>query len=125
MGQDGHDRGAKVVATAFADLGFEVHMGELFETAPEVAAHVGELRVDAVGVSSLAAGHRTLVPELIAELRRQGMGEVMVIVGGVIPEQDYAFLREAGVAEIFGPGTNVLEAAAAVLDRIEGRLSNR
>ena len=125
MGQDGHDRGAKVIATAFADLGFTVHIGELFETAPEVAAHVGELRVDSVGVSSLAAGHKTLVPELIAELHDKGLGDVTVIVGGVIPPEDYGFLRDAGVAEIFGPGTNVLEAAAAVLDRIEGRLSNR
>jgi methylmalonyl-CoA mutase len=125
MGQDGHDRGAKVIATAFADLGFDVHMGELFETAAEVADHVAGLAVDAVGVSSLAAGHNTLVPELIAELRARGLEEVTVIVGGVIPEQDYGFLRAAGVAEIFGPGTNVLEAAAAVLDRIEGRLSNR
>jgi methylmalonyl-CoA mutase len=125
MGQDGHDRGAKVIASAFADLGFAVHMGDLFETAPEVAAHVGELAVDAVGVSSLAAGHKTLVPELVAELSRRGLGDTTVIVGGVIPPEDYAFLREAGVAEIFGPGTNVLEAAFAVLDRIEGRLSNR
>jgi methylmalonyl-CoA mutase len=125
MGQDGHDRGAKVIATAFADLGFEVHMGELFETPPEAAAHVAELRVDAVGVSSLAAGHKTLVPELIAELRARGQGDAMVIVGGVIPAEDYAFLRDAGVAEIFGPGTNVLEAAFSVLNQIEGRLSNR
>ncbi len=125
MGQDGHDRGAKVIATAFADLGFEVHMGDLFETAPEVTAHVKDLRVHVVGVSSLAAGHKTLVPELIGELKASGLGDVTVIVGGVIPPEDYAFLREAGVAEIFGPGTNVLEAAAAVLDRIEGRLSNR
>jgi methylmalonyl-CoA mutase len=125
MGQDGHDRGAKVIATAFADLGFAVHLGDLFETAPEVATHVAELRVDAVGVSSLAAGHRTLVPELVAELRARGLGEVTVIVGGVIPQEDYAFLREAGVAEIFGPGTNVLEAASAVLDQIEGRRRNR
>jgi methylmalonyl-CoA mutase len=125
MGQDGHDRGAKVIATAFADLGFTVHMGDLFETAPEVATHVGELKVDAVGVSSLAAGHKTLVPELIGELRNAGLGEVTVIVGGVIPPEDYAFLREAGVAEIFGPGTNVLEAAFSVLDQIEGRLTNR
>ena len=125
MGQDGHDRGAKVIATAFADLGFVVHMGDLFETAPEVAGHVAELKVDAVGVSSLAAGHKTLVPELIAELRGRGLGDVTVIVGGVIPEQDYGFLREAGVAEIFGPGTNVLEAAFSVLNQIEGRLSNR
>jgi methylmalonyl-CoA mutase len=125
MGQDGHDRGAKIIASAFADLGFDVHMGDLFETAPEVADHVATLGVDAVGVSSLAAGHKTLVPELIAELRARGLGEVTVIVGGVIPEQDYAFLRAAGVAEIFGPGTNVLEAAFSVLNQIEGRLSNR
>lgn len=125
MGQDGHDRGAKVIATAFADLGFTVHMGDLFETAPEVADHVAELKVDAVGVSSLAAGHKTLVPELISELRGRGLGDVTVIVGGVIPEQDYDFLRQAGVAEIFGPGTNVLEAAFSVLNQIEGRLSNR
>jgi methylmalonyl-CoA mutase len=125
MGQDGHDRGAKVIATAFADLGFVVHMGDLFETAPEVADHVRELKVDAVGVSSLAAGHKTLVPELISELQGRGLGDVTVIVGGVIPEQDYEFLRQAGVAEIFGPGTNVLEAAFSVLNQIEGRLSNR
>lgn len=125
MGQDGHDRGAKVIATAFADLGFTVHMGDLFETAPEVATHVAELKVDAVGVSSLAAGHKTLVPELIAELQGRGLGDVTVIVGGVIPEQDYDFLRQSGVAEIFGPGTNVLEAAFSVLNQIEGRLSNR
>ncbi|MGV3492120.1 MAG: methylmalonyl-CoA mutase [Devosia sp.] len=125
MGQDGHDRGAKIIATAFADLGFVVHMGDLFETAPEVADHVRELKVDAVGVSSLAAGHKTLVPELIGELRGRGLGDVTVIVGGVIPEQDYDFLHAAGVAEIFGPGTNVLEAAFSVLNQIEGRLSNR
>jgi methylmalonyl-CoA mutase len=125
IGQDGHDRGAKVIATAFADLGFDVHMGELFETPAEAADHVAELKVDAVGVSSLAAGHRTLVPELIDELRARGLGDVTVVVGGVIPEQDYRFLREAGVAEIFGPGTNVLEAAFSVLNQIEGRLSNR
>ena len=125
MGQDGHDRGAKVIASAFADLGFDVHMGDLFETAPEVAAHAAELEVDAVGVSSLAAGHRTLVPELIEALKTRGLGNVTVIVGGVIPPEDYQFLREAGVAEIFGPGTNVLEAAFAVLDQIQGRLRNR
>jgi methylmalonyl-CoA mutase len=125
MGQDGHDRGAKVIASAFADLGFDVHMGDLFETAPEVVSHVTALKVDAVGVSSLAAGHKTLVPELIGELRAKELGDVIVIVGGVIPPEDYGLLRDAGVAEIFGPGTNVLEAAFAVLDRIEGRLSNR
>jgi methylmalonyl-CoA mutase len=125
MGQDGHDRGAKVIASAFADLGFNVHMGDLFETAPEVAAHVDELQVDAVGVSSLAAGHKTLVPELIEALKDRDLGEVTVIVGGVIPEQDYEFLFDCGVAGIFGPGTNVLSAAFSVLSQIEGRLSNR
>ena len=98
---------------------------DLFETAPEVAAHVADLKVDAVGVSSLAAGHKTLVPELIGELNSRGLGDVTVIVGGVIPPEDYPFLRAAGVAEIFGPGTNVLEAAFSVLNQIEGRLSNR
>jgi len=125
MGQDGHDRGAKIIASAFADLGFVTHMGDLFETAPEVAAHVDTLKVDAVGVSSLAAGHKTLVPELIAALRAREIGDVTVVVGGVIPEPDYAFLYEAGVAAIFGPGTNVLDAAFSVLNEIEGRLSNR
>lgn len=125
MGQDGHDRGAKVIATAFADLGFEVHMGALFETPQEVAAHAEEFRVDAVGVSSLAAGHMTLVPELIGALKAHKLDDVAVFVGGVIPATDYDFLREAGVTEIFGPGTNVLDAAFSVLDRIEGKLSNR
>jgi len=125
MGQDGHDRGAKIIATAFADMGFGVHFGSLFATAEEVAAHVAEIDVDMVGISSLAAGHKTLVPELISLLRAQDMGDVPVIVGGVIPPQDYDFLYEAGVAEIFGPGTNVLEAAFAALNRIEGRLGNK
>jgi methylmalonyl-CoA mutase len=125
MGQDGHDRGAKIIASAFADLGFVVHMGDLFETATEVAAHVDEFRVDAVGVSSLAAGHKTLVPELIEALKQRELGDVTVIVGGVIPEQDYDFLYDAGVAGIFGPGTNILAAAHSVLNEIEGRLSNR
>lgn len=125
MGQDGHDRGAKIIASAFADLGFSVHMGDLFETAPEVAAHADELKVDAVGVSSLAAGHKTLVPELIQALKDREMGDVTVVVGGVIPEPDYEFLYEAGVAAIYGPGTNVLDAAFSVLNEIEGRLSNR
>jgi methylmalonyl-CoA mutase len=125
MGQDGHDRGAKVIATAFADMGFEVHIGALFETPEEVAAHAEELKVDAVGVSSLAAGHKTLVPELVAALHARGLDDVAVIAGGVIPETDYQFLRDAGVAEIFGPGTNVLEAAFSVLNRVEGRLSNQ
>lgn len=125
MGQDGHDRGAKVIASAFADMGFAVHFGSLFETAAEVAVHVEEMGVDAVGVSSLAAGHKTLVPELINILRDHDLGDVPVIVGGVIPPEDYDFLRDAGVAEIFGPGTNVLEAAFAVMNRVEGRLTNQ
>lgn len=125
MGQDGHDRGAKVIATAFADMGFSVHMGALFETPAEVAAHADALKVDAVGVSSLAAGHKTLVPELMAALRDRGLEDVTVFVGGVIPSADYDFLRDAGVSAVFGPGTNVLDAAFAVIDRIEGKLSNR
>jgi len=125
MGQDGHDRGAKIIASAFADMGFGVHFGALFATAKEVADHVGEMEVDAVGISSLAAGHKTLVPELIELMRKRNMGDVPVIVGGVIPESDYQFLFDAWVAEIFGPGTNVLEAAFAVLNRIEKRLSNK
>ncbi len=124
MGQDGHDRGAKVIATAFADMGYAVHYGALFATAEEVAGHVRDMGVDAVGVSSLAAGHKTLVPELIELLRGMDLDDVPVVVGGVIPETDYDFLYAAGVSEIFGPGTNVLEAANKVLDRIEGRLTN-
>src|SRR3569833_2722259 len=100
-------------------------MCDLFDSAPDVAEHVRDLKVDAVGVSSLAAGHKTLVPELIAGLSRRGLADTTVIVGGVIPPEDYGFLRVVGVAEIFGPGTNVLDAANAVLDKIEGRLSNR
>ncbi len=125
MGQDGHDRGAKIIATAFADMGFLVHFGALFETAEEVANHVHEMGVDAVGISSLAAGHKVLVPELIVQMKRLGLDDVPVVVGGVIPEGDYQFLFDAGVAEIFGPGTNVLQAAFSVLNRIEGRLSNK
>ncbi len=125
MGQDGHDRGAKIIATAFADMGFGVHFGSLFETAEEVAGHTKKMAVDAVGVSSLAGGHKTLVPELIAHMRANGQGDVPVIVGGVIPETDYDFLFEAGVAQIFGPGTNVLEAAFKVLNSIEGKETNQ
>ncbi|WDR02132.1 methylmalonyl-CoA mutase [Devosia algicola] len=125
MGQDGHDRGAKIIASAFADLGFDVQIGALFETAAEVADQAGDLRVDAIGVSSLAAGHKTLVPALIDALQARGLGHIAVIVGGVIPEADYDFLHEAGVVEIFGPGTNVLEAAYAVLGQIEGKLTNK
>jgi methylmalonyl-CoA mutase len=115
MGQDGHDRGAKVIATAFADLGFDVDVGPLFQTPEEVARDAVENDVHVVGVSSQAAGHKTLVPELLAQLRKQGGGEILVVCGGVIPPQDYDFLHDAGVAAVFGPGTNVPEAAAKVL----------
>ena len=125
MGQDGHDRGAKVIATAFADLGFKVDLSDMFETPDEVAEKAIRMKADVVGVSSLAAGHKTLVPELIHLLRARGAGDVTVVCGGVIPEQDYAELRAAGVAEIFGPGSNVLEAANAVLSQIAGMRRNR
>jgi methylmalonyl-CoA mutase len=116
MGQDGHDRGAKVVGTAFADLGFDVDFGPLFDTPAEVARAAVENDVHVVGVSSQAAGHKTLVPQLIEELEGAGAGDIVVVVGGVIPPQDYDFLYERGVASIFGPGTNIPEAARRVLD---------
>jgi methylmalonyl-CoA mutase len=119
MGQDGHDRGAKVVGTAFADLGFDVDFGPLFETPAEVAKAAIENDVHVIGVSSQAAGHKTLVPQLIDELRALGAGDIVVIVGGVIPPKDYDFLREHGVAEIFGPGTNIPAAAKRVLDLLK------
>ncbi|HEX4819383.1 MAG TPA: methylmalonyl-CoA mutase family protein, partial [Acidimicrobiales bacterium] len=119
MGQDGHDRGAKVVGTAFADLGFDVDFGPLFETPSEVAKAAIENDVHVIGVSSQAAGHKTLVPQLIDELKAQGAGDIVVIVGGVIPPKDYEFLREHGVAEIFGPGTNIPAAAKRVLDLLK------
>lgn len=118
MGQDGHDRGAKVIATAFADIGFDVDVGPLFQTPAEVARDAVENDVHVVGVSSQAAGHKTLVPELIAELKKQGAEDIMVICGGVIPQQDYDFLYQAGVAGIFGPGTNIPLAAAKILELI-------
>lgn len=116
MGQDGHDRGAKVIATAFADIGFDVDVGSLFQTPAEAARQAVENDVHVVGVSSLAAGHKTLVPELLDALRQEGGADIKVIVGGVIPAQDYDFLKDVGVAAIFGPGTNILEAAEEVLD---------
>jgi methylmalonyl-CoA mutase len=125
MGQDGHDRGAKVIATAFGDMGFAVELSDMFETPEEVALKAIDLGVDVVGVSSLAAGHRTLVPELIDQLKRRDRDDIIVICGGVIPEQDYAFLREAGVAGIFGPGSNVIDAANAVLAEVAGLRRNR
>jgi methylmalonyl-CoA mutase len=124
LGQDGHDRGAQVIASGFADLGFDVVPGPMFQTPEEAAAlAIGE-KVDVVGVSSLAAGHRTLVPQLAALLKSKGQGHIAIVCGGVIPREDYAFLKENGVAEVFGPGTNVLDAARSVLDVLEGRLRN-
>jgi methylmalonyl-CoA mutase len=115
LGQDGHDRGAKVIATAFADLGFDVDIGPLFQTPEEAARQAAENDVHVVGVSSLAAGHKTLVPELIEALKREGAGDILVVCGGVIPPQDYEMLRRAGVAAIYGPGTNIPLAASEVL----------
>ena len=121
LGQDGHDRGAKVVATAFADLGFDVDVGPLFQTPEEAARHAVENDVHAIGVSSLAAGHRTLVPRLIAALKQEGADDVVVIAGGVIPPQDEPDLYDAGVSLVFGPGTPIPTAAQKVLQAIEER----
>ncbi len=115
LGQDGHDRGAKVIATAFADIGFDVDIGPLFQTPEEAAREAVENDVHVVGVSSQAAAHKTLVPALIAALRNEGAGDILVVCGGVIPHQDYDFLRKAGVAAIYGPGTNIPKAAAEIL----------
>ncbi|MEE4202447.1 MAG: methylmalonyl-CoA mutase [Halieaceae bacterium] len=120
MGQDGHDRGAKVVATAFADVGFDVDLSPMFSTPEEVARQAIENDVHVVGASSLAGGHKTLVPELIKSLRAQGADDIIVIAGGVIPQQDYDFLSEAGVSLVFGPGTPIPMAARKVLDAING-----
>ena len=121
MGQDGHDRGAMVIANAFADLGFEVRAGELFQTPAEAAIDVGECNAHVVGVSTLAGGHKTLVPQLIQELNALGKEDVIVVCGGVIPRHDHAFLKEAGVAAIYGPGTNIPNAASDILRLIPGR----
>jgi methylmalonyl-CoA mutase len=118
LGQDGHDRGAKVVATAFADLGFDVDIGPLFQTPEECARQAIENDVHAVGVSTLAAGHKTLVPAIIDELKKQGAGDIVVFVGGVIPKQDYEFLYDAGVKGIYGPGTPIPASAKDVLEQI-------
>ncbi len=119
MGQDGHDRGAKVIATAFADMGFDVDVGPLFQTPAEVARDAVDNDVHLVGVSSQAAGHSTLVPQLIHELRALGAENILVVCGGVIPPQDYDALKDAGVAATFGPGTNIPKAASAVLDLLD------
>jgi methylmalonyl-CoA mutase len=125
LGQDGHDRGAKVVATAFADLGFDVDMGPLFQTAEECARQAIENDVHAVGVSTLAAGHKTLVPAIIDSLRQQGADDIIVFVGGVIPRQDYEFLYEAGVKGIYGPGTPIPASAKDVLEQIKASVGKK
>jgi methylmalonyl-CoA mutase len=125
LGQDGHDRGAKVVATAFADLGYDVDMGPLFQTAEECARQAIENDVHAVGVSTLAAGHKTLVPAIIEALKAQGGDDIIVFVGGVIPRQDYAFLYDAGVKGIYGPGTPIPASAKDVLERIRESVKAR
>jgi methylmalonyl-CoA mutase len=121
MGQDGHDRGAKVIATAFADLGFDVDIGPLFQTPEEVAKDAVEADVHVVGISSQAAGHKTLVPQLVKALKAQGADDILVVVGGVIPAQDYPALEKTGVAAIFGPGTNIPVAAREVLKLIRAK----
>ncbi len=118
MGQDGHDRGAKVIATSFADLGFDVDIGPLFQTPDEVAMQAAENDVHVVGASSLAGGHKTLIPELIVALNKIGRGDIMVIAGGVIPEQDHKFLYDTGVAFVFGPGTVITTAASEILSKL-------
>jgi methylmalonyl-CoA mutase len=115
LGQDGHDRGAKVIATAFADLGFDVDMGPLFQTPEEAAREAIENDVHVVGVSTQAAGHKTLVPELIEQLKAQGDGDIVVVCGGVIPVADYPFLEQAGVSAVFGPGSNIPQSASKIL----------
>nr|AWH55637.1 methylmalonyl-CoA mutase variant c.613_615delGAA [Homo sapiens] len=125
MGQDGHDRGAKVIATGFADLGFDVDIGPLFQTPREVAQQAVDADVHAVGISTLAAGHKTLVPELIKELNSLGRPDILVMCGGVIPPQDYEFLFEVGVSNVFGPGTRIPKAAVQVLDDIEKCLEKK
>jgi methylmalonyl-CoA mutase len=122
LGQDGHDRGAKVVATAFADLGFDVDIGPLFQTPEEAARQAIENDVHAIGISTLAAGHKTLVPAVVRALRAQGAHDIVVFVGGVIPAQDYGFLYEAGVQGIYGPGTPIPSCAADVLCKIRNAL---
>ena len=118
MGQDGHDRGAKVIATSFADLGFDVDIGPLFQTPAEVAMQAAENDVHVIGASSLAGGHKTLIPELIQSLKKIGRADIMVIAGGVIPEQDHEFLKKAGVSFVFGPGTVITTAAKEILTRL-------
>ncbi|MEX0686224.1 MAG: methylmalonyl-CoA mutase [Balneolales bacterium] len=125
MGQDGHDRGARVVATAFADLGYDVDVGPLFSTPEEVARQAVENDVHVIGISSLAAGHKTLVPKLMNSLHNLGADDIVVIIGGVIPDNDHKYLKSLGISEIFGPGTNIPEAAGRVIKAIKRTSSNR
>jgi methylmalonyl-CoA mutase len=125
MGQDGHDRGAKVIATSFADLGFDVDIGPLFQTPTEAAKQAIENDVHIVGVSSLAGGHKTLIPQIIEALNKQGRSDIMVVAGGVIPKQDYQYLFDAGVAAVFGPGTNIPKAADALLNLLTESTQNQ
>jgi methylmalonyl-CoA mutase len=125
MGQDGHDRGQKVIASAFADLGFDVDIGPLFQTPDEAARQAVENDVHIVGASSLAAGHLTLVPELKAALEREGRGDIMIVVGGVIPPQDYDAVKAAGAKAIFPPGTVIADAAIDLLDKLASSLGHR
>lgn len=118
MGQDGHDRGQKVIASAFADVGFDVDIGALFQTPEEAARQAIENDVHIVGVSSLAAGHLTLVPELKKALEQEGRADIMIVVGGVIPPEDYAILESMGAAAVFGPGTVIAEAASDLIDKL-------
>jgi methylmalonyl-CoA mutase len=124
IGQDGHDRGQKVIATAFADLGFDVDIGALFATPAEAARQAVENDVHILGVSSLAAAHLTLVPELKTELTKQGRGDIMIVVGGVVPPQDYETLKKAGAEAIFPPGTVIAEAAEDLLKSLNKRLGH-
>ena len=123
LGQDGHDRGAKVVATGYADIGFDVDIGPLFQTPAEAARQAMENDVHVLGISSLAAGHKTLVPQVIEELKKQGREDILVVVGGVIPVQDYDFLYKAGVAAIFGPGISVTATGRKILEILHQSLS--
>ena len=122
IGQDGHDRGAKVIASAFIDIGFDVEIGTLFQTPSEAVEMAIKSDVHIIGVSSLAAGHKTLIPELIDELRKQGAEDILVVCGGVIPAQDYDFLYNAGVAAIFGPGTAIPDAASTTINKASDQL---
>jgi methylmalonyl-CoA mutase len=124
IGQDGHDRGQKVIASAFADLGFDVDVGPLFATPGEAAKQAVENDVHVIGVSSLAAGHLSLVPEVKAELEKQGRGDIMIVVGGVVPPQDYEALRKAGAEAIFPPGTVIAEAAEELVQSLNRRLGH-